>query len=87
MISVPAAIACAEAGRLDDARAFLARAEVSAARWQGTAWQAAVVEARAALARAEGDDAEADRLLAKAAGMFEVAGQPLDAERCIEARR
>jgi DNA-binding winged helix-turn-helix (wHTH) protein/tetratricopeptide (TPR) repeat protein len=87
MIAAPAAIACAEAGRLDDARAFLTRAELSAARWQGTAWQAAVAEARAALARAEGDEAEADRLLGRAVALFEAAGQPLDAERCAEARR
>jgi DNA-binding winged helix-turn-helix (wHTH) protein/tetratricopeptide (TPR) repeat protein len=87
MIAVPAAIACAEAGRLDDARAFLARAELSAARWQGTAWQGAVAEAKAALARVEGDDVEADRLLATAAKLFETAGQPLDAERCTEAQQ
>jgi DNA-binding winged helix-turn-helix (wHTH) protein len=87
MIAIPAAIACAEAGRLDDARVFLAQAELSAARWQGTAWQAAVAEAGAALARADEDELEADRLLAQAAALFEAAGQPLDAERCVESRR
>jgi DNA-binding winged helix-turn-helix (wHTH) protein/tetratricopeptide (TPR) repeat protein len=87
MIAAPAAIACAEADHLDEARAFVAQAEASAALWQGTAWLAAVAEARAALARAEGDEDEADRLLAEAVALFDVAGQPLDAERCAEQRR
>jgi DNA-binding winged helix-turn-helix (wHTH) protein/tetratricopeptide (TPR) repeat protein len=85
MIAVPAAIAYAEGGRLDEARAWLAEAEVSAALWQGTAWQAAVREARAHLVRAEGDEPAARRLLEEAAGLFEVAGQPLDAQRCGDA--
>ena len=61
MIAVPAAIACIEGGRLDEARDWLAQAKRSAATWQGTAWQGAVTEARAHLARAEGDDAAANR--------------------------
>ncbi len=85
MIAVPAAIAYAEGGRLDEARAWLAEAEVSAALWQGTAWQAAVREARAHLVRAEGDEPAARRLLDEAAGLFDVAGQPLDAQRCYDA--
>ncbi len=85
MIAVPASIACIEGGRLDEARSWLARAQSSAATWQGTAWQGAVAEARAHLARAEGDRAAANRLLADAAKLFEVAGQPLDAQRCLEA--
>jgi len=85
MIAVPASIAYAEGGRLDEARAWLAEAEVSAALWQGTAWQAAVREARAHLVRAEGDEAAARRLLDEAAGLFEEAGQPLDAQRCYDA--
>jgi tetratricopeptide (TPR) repeat protein len=85
MIAVPASIACAEGGRLDEARSWLAQAEASAALWQGTAWQAAVREARAHLARAEDDDAAASRLLSEAALLFETAGQPLDAQRCREA--
>ena len=44
-----------------------------------------MTEARAYLARAEGDDAAATRLLAEAAKLFAVAGQPLDAQRCLEA--
>jgi len=85
MIAVPASIACIEGGRVEEARAWLAQAERSAATWQGTAWQGAVAEARAHLARAEGDDAAAGRLLADAAKLFELAGQPLDAQRCLDA--
>jgi tetratricopeptide (TPR) repeat protein len=85
MIAVPASIACVEGRRLDQARSWLARATRSAANWQGTAWEGAVTEARAYLTRAEGDDAAASRLLAEAAKLFAVAGQPLDAQRCLEA--
>ena len=85
MIAVPASIACTEGGRLDEARSWLAQAERSAETWQGTAWQGAVAEARAHLVRAEGDHAAAGRLLAKAATLFDLAGQPLDAQRCLDA--
>jgi hypothetical protein len=85
MIAVPATIACAEGGRLAEAREWLAQAEASAALWQGTAWQGAVREARAHLSRAEGDDPGARALLAEAANMFDTAGQLLDAQRCREA--
>jgi hypothetical protein len=40
---------------------------------------------QAHLARAEGDDAAAGRLLAGAAELFTIAGQPLDAQRCLDA--
>jgi DNA-binding winged helix-turn-helix (wHTH) protein/tetratricopeptide (TPR) repeat protein len=85
MIAVPAAVACSEGGRLDEARDWLAQAEASARLWQGTAWQGAVAEARAHLARAEGDVTTALRLLDRAASLFETADQPLDAQRCREA--
>ena len=85
MIAVPAAIACVEGGRLDEARDWLAQAERSAAAWQGTAWQGAVAEARAHLARAEGDPARAARLFGTAADLFSLAGQPIDVQRCLEA--
>jgi hypothetical protein len=84
MFEVPAAVACAEAGRLDDARRHLAVADLSAAMWQGTSWQAATTEAKAHLARAEGRLDDAADLLASAASLFRAAGQPLDAERCLE---
>lgn len=82
MLTVPAAIACADVGDVEDAKMYLAAAEDSAELWQGTAWQAAILEARAHLARAEGDEAQAARLLADAAAIFEDAGQPRDAARC-----
>ena len=85
MIAVPASIACVEGGRLDEARVWLAQAQSSAAAWQGTAWQGAVAEAGAHLARAEGDDAAAGRLLTGAVELFTIAGQPLDAQRCLDA--
>lgn len=85
MVEVPASIACAESGRLADARTHLTRAEWSVGYWEGTAWQGAVDEARAAILRAEGDEEGASALLAQAAERFAVAGQPLDAARCREA--
>ena len=85
MIAVPASIACVEGGRPDEARAWLAQAQRSAAAWQGTAWQGAVAEAQAHLVRAEGDDAAAGRLLTGAVELFTIAGQPLDAQRCLDA--
>ena len=85
MIAVPAAIACIEGGRLDEARRWLEQAARSAAMWQGSAWEGAVAEARGYLARAEGDEAAALRLFTTAADLFSIAGQPIDALRCTEA--
>jgi hypothetical protein len=85
MQAVPATIALAAVGRVDDARARLAVAQESARSWQGTAWQGAVAEAEAAIAGAEGRTAAADELLGQAAELFDRAGQPLDAARCREA--
>ncbi len=84
MVAVPTAIACAEGGRLADARVSLAQAEASASLWQGTAWQGAVAEARAVIARAEAREDEAAAQFALAARLFEQAGQPMDVERCRE---
>jgi DNA-binding SARP family transcriptional activator/tetratricopeptide (TPR) repeat protein len=83
MLAVPAAIACADAGDLDDARHHLAIAERSAALWKGSAWQASIAEARAHLYRAGGDAETARRRLREAAELFAAAGQPLDADRCL----
>ncbi|MFL6048036.1 MAG: ATP-binding protein [Propionibacteriaceae bacterium] len=83
MLAVPAAIACADAGDLDDARHHLAIAERSAALWKGSAWQASIAEARAHLHRAEGDAETARRRLHEAAELFAAAGQPLDVDRCL----
>jgi tetratricopeptide (TPR) repeat protein len=85
MVAVPAAVAYATVGRLDDAQAQLVVAERVAQRWDGPAWPAAVDEAKASLAQAEGRDADARALLERAVRGFEEAGQPLDAARCREA--
>ena len=85
MLAVPATAALAEAGRLDEARSSLERAQRAAELWHGTAWQGAVAEVEAVLARAEGRVDEAEALLARAADLFDQAGQPLDAARCREA--
>jgi DNA-binding winged helix-turn-helix (wHTH) protein/tetratricopeptide (TPR) repeat protein len=85
MVSVPAAIALAEVGRLDDARRHLDDAAQCAARWDGPAWAAAVDEAAAVVARCSGDPHAARALLERALVGFEAAGQPLDAGRCREA--
>jgi tetratricopeptide (TPR) repeat protein len=85
MFAVPAAIACADVGDLEQARSYLATADASAARWDGTAWRAAALEARAHLARAEGQEAEYVRLLTRAGGLFERAGHSRDAARLVAA--
>jgi DNA-binding SARP family transcriptional activator len=82
MFAVPATIACADVGDLEQARLHLAAAERSTALWTGTAWQAATQEARAHLLAAEGDAAAAQALLAEAARAFRQAGHPLEAARC-----
>ena len=82
MLAVPAAVACADVGDLDDARRHLRVAETSELLWEGTAWQASLLEARAHLAAAERRTGEAERLRTEAAALFETAGQPLDAARC-----
>jgi hypothetical protein len=86
MVAVPATIAFARVGRLEDARHQLEVARKVAVRWEGPAWPAAVDEAAAAVARAEGDETAAVALLDQAARGFDAASQPLDAERCREAR-
>jgi DNA-binding SARP family transcriptional activator/tetratricopeptide (TPR) repeat protein len=82
MLDVPAAIACADVGDLEEAREHLAAAERSASLWAGTAWQASVLEAAAHVEAASGRAAEAASRLDRAARTFEAAGQPLDAARC-----
>jgi tetratricopeptide (TPR) repeat protein len=82
MLAVPAAIACADVGDIEDAHTYLAAAERCAELWQGTAWQGAFLEARAHLAQADGNTGGAAGLLAEAAAIFEDAGQPRDASRC-----
>ena len=82
MLAIPAVIACATVGDIDDAYRHLAVAERSSLLWDGTAWQGATLEARAHLAQAEGDQEHAATMLDEAARLFAQAGQPLDAARC-----
>ncbi|MET0915451.1 MAG: AAA family ATPase, partial [Jiangellaceae bacterium] len=82
MFAVPAVIACADVGDIDEAHRYLAIAERSSELWEGTAWQAAILEARAHLARAGQEPDREAVLLDRAAVLFEQAGQPLDAARC-----
>jgi hypothetical protein len=81
MLDMPAATAYADAGNLPAAHRHLEAAETSAARWHSTGWDAALLEARAHVAAAEGDRATAASMRARAADMFTLAGQELDARR------
>ena len=84
MFAVPATIAYADAGEVDRAAHYLARAEESVGRWEGTAWDAAVAEAHAHLAVARGETEEFTRWIQSAVALFTAAGQRLDAARCSE---
>lgn len=82
-LMVPAAIACADAGEVDRAAAYVAGAEqVAGVFYPKGGWQAALDEARAHLALARGDEATARRLLTTAADALDELGQRLDAGRC-----
>ena len=85
MLAVPAAIACADVGDLEEAGVTCGRPRSPPAMWEGAAWPAALLEARAHLASAEGRHDEAVSLTAQAAPMFRAAGHLLDARRCEEA--
>jgi hypothetical protein len=86
MLAVPAAIACATVGDVQDAERHLQVAEKSAAMWEGTAWRAPLLEARAHLSFAPGPEQDSTRLLSEAANLFEESSQPLDAARCRATR-
>lgn len=82
MLDLPAARAYADAGDVAAAQRHLAAAEPAAARWNSTGWDAAVLEARAHLAAADGDGEAAAGMRQRAAEMFMLVGQELDAQRC-----
>jgi tetratricopeptide (TPR) repeat protein len=84
-LSVPASIACVEAGDVECAERHLAVAEASAVLWQGTAWEAGTAEAQAMVANAHGDVEAAHKLMSAAADQFDWVGQPIDADRCRRA--
>ena len=87
-LSVPSTIACAGAGRVEQAQGLLARSEaVIAAFYPQGGWQAALDEARAAVVRSSGDERGAARLLQQAAEGFDRWGQRLDAGRCRDQAR
>lgn len=85
MLAVPAAIACARVGDLEEAHRQLGIAQESAVRFEGPAWTAAVAEARAHVAAAEGSPEKARALFGEADRLFRVAGQLRDADRCRDA--
>jgi tetratricopeptide (TPR) repeat protein len=81
--TVPATIACASAGDLERATAYLTAAEqVAAAFYPRGGWPAALDEARGYVALANGDGDSALRLFSGAADAFTHLGQALDASRC-----
>ncbi|WP_246000302.1 AfsR/SARP family transcriptional regulator [Nocardioides pocheonensis] len=80
-----AAAACARAGDLNRARAFLTEAERIAGMWQGGLWSGAVWEARGVLRHAEGAHEQARAMYAEAAQEYTRAGNDSDAVRCTEA--
>jgi tetratricopeptide (TPR) repeat protein len=82
---VAAAMACARAGELERARAFLERAEFGASRWPGGPWPAAVAEARSAVLLAESDRRGAADALRRAAEGYAANGQRLGERRAREA--
>jgi ATP/maltotriose-dependent transcriptional regulator MalT len=85
MLAVPAAIACARVGDLEDARRFLASAQRSVSHWEESSWQAAVLEAEATVSLAEGDAESYRRLSREAADAYAAVGHPADAARCLAA--
>ena len=80
-----AAAACARAGDLDRARAFITQAERIAGMWQGGLWNGAVWEARGVLRHAEGAPEQARAMYREAAQEYTRAGNQSDAARCAEA--
>lgn len=82
-LTVPAAIACASAGDVARATAYLAGSEKIAGFFYPTGgWQAALDEVRGHLALANNDAEGAVRLLTAAVSSFEQLGQGLDGTRC-----
>jgi hypothetical protein len=80
-----AATACARAGELERARAFITEAERVAGMWQGGLWTGAVWETRGVLRHAEGADEQARAMFREAAQEYTRAGNQSDAARCLKA--
>jgi ATP/maltotriose-dependent transcriptional regulator MalT len=82
---VAAAVAAARGKLVDQAAAFLARAEAMAGMWRGGPWPASLDEARGEIAYASGDLFGARAQLRASADAFTQDGRRLDADR-VEAR-
>jgi DNA-binding SARP family transcriptional activator len=82
---VAAAVAAARGKLVDQAAAFLARAEALAGMWRGGPWPASLDEARGEIAYASGDLFGARAQLRASADAFTQDGRRLDADR-VEAR-
>ena len=80
-----AATTSARNGDLQRSRAFLAEAERISGMWQAGPWIGAVWEARGVLRQVEGDDVRARAMFREAAEAFELAGNHVDANRCLAA--
>jgi tetratricopeptide (TPR) repeat protein len=81
--TVPAAIACADAGELGRARMYLAASEqIAGAFYPAGGWQASLDEVRAHVALASADVETAGRVLTAAVEAFDQLDQRLDAARC-----
>ncbi len=81
--AVPAAIAAARAGRLEDARRWARACEwLAGVVMKLPAWDAGLAEVQGHVALAEGDAAAARERFGTAAEGFRRAGHPLDAARC-----
>jgi tetratricopeptide (TPR) repeat protein len=85
MLAVPAAVACARVGDLEDAHRFLTSAERSVSHWAESSWHAAVLEAQATVALAEGDADRCRTLSREAADAYSAVGHADDAARCLVA--
>jgi hypothetical protein len=80
---VAAAVSCARAAQLKEARRFLEQAERVAGMWSGGPWLASVWEARAEMRLAERDLQQAAALFREAAEVFSEVGFSLATSRCL----
>ena len=82
MLAVPAALACADVGDIDDARRASAGGREIGADVGGNRLAGVDTRGPGASGRGERRSGRRERLLRGAAELFEPSGQPLDARRC-----